>query len=72
MLYTMLEIKEFKNKSIITRKTLNESTKQFRSRYMNNNNSNSNNNSNNNSVSSNVSTETYMELLKSYQEEIDR
>mgnify|MGYP003386301752 CR=1 FL=1 len=53
-----MEIKEHKNSSIITRKHLNECTKVFRSEHVNN--------------GGTVPLEAYMELLKSYQEEIDR
>ena len=56
-----LEIKEFKNTSIATRKLLNENTKLFRATHLTANNS-----------QNSVQHESYLELLKNYQEEIDR
>jgi hypothetical protein len=54
-----LEIKEHKNSSVVTRKHLNESTKSFRSELAS-------------TGGKSVPVEAFMELLKSYQEEIDR
>lgn len=54
-----MEIKDHRNSSISTRKYLNESTKSFRSELAN-------------SGGNSIPVEAYMELLKSYQEEIDR